>query len=83
MKDKAQCPECEKWVSKQGLADHRRDKHNVIEVEAWVPDYEQPCQNCEATPTVTGVYQGKVVVRPDLCGPCCWGEAACIDPENW
>ncbi len=81
--EKVECPECGKRVSEQGLDDHLSDKHNILAVDSWEPDYEAPCQNCGTTPTVTGVRNGKVVTRPDLCGPCTWGEAACLDPENW
>lgn len=48
-----------------------------------VPNYERPCENCEQVPTVD-VYEGdKLGWHMDLCGPCAFGEADAIDPENW
>lgn len=37
-------------------------------------NYDVECENCSQVPTVgdTG-----------LCGPCCFGEADCIDPSEW
>lgn len=83
MTDKVECPECGKKVSEQGLDDHLDAKHNILAIDSWEPDYNGSCQNCGQSPVVTGVRHGNVVMSPDLCGPCCWGEAACIDPENW
>ena len=54
---------------------------NVI--DSWEPDYEHSCENCGQSPVVLGVTGGKVVYQGDLCGPCTWGEAACLDPEVW
>lgn len=49
-----------------------------------VPDYKTPCDNCGQTPTVTIVNShGKVETHTELCGVCCFGEAACIDPSEW
>lgn len=57
--------------------------NEVIEIEAFVPDYEHECINCGRTPVVTGVKNGKTVYQGELCGPCTWGEAATIDPKAW
>lgn len=37
-------------------------------------DYESQCENCGQSP---------VVSLTGLCGPCTFGEAACIDPAEW
>lgn len=55
------------------------------ETNKCVPNYNIPCQNCEQTPTVD-IYtkDGETLVhQTELCGPCCWGEAETINPENW
>lgn len=56
---------------------------NIIEVDEYVPDYKHRCINCEQTPVVTAVKDGKVVFSTEMCGPCTWGEAETIDPSNW
>ncbi len=49
-----------------------------------VPNYVIPCVNCDQTPTVDYyTLEGKFVSHSELCGLCCFGEADCIDPENW
>lgn len=55
----------------------------VVEIDRYEPDYDDQCQNCGASPTVTAVKDGVVVYRAHLCGPCCWGTADAIDPEEW
>ncbi len=56
---------------------------DAILIDAYKPDYKHKCENCGAKPVVTGVKDGKVVYRSDMCGPCTWGEAITIDPETW
>ena len=46
-------------------------------------DYRTKCISCGATPTVVLTKNGKDVEKMELCGPCCFGEAACIDPDEW
>lgn len=49
------------------------------------PNYKIKCMVCGAKPTVD-VYTedgSKLQAHMDLCGPCCFGEAAAIDPANW
>lgn len=46
------------------------------------PDYKTKCENCEQTPTVE-MIDGNKAVNTGMCGPCFFGEAACIDPEEW
>lgn len=47
------------------------------------PDYEYECENCGSTPTVIVIKDNMVVHHTGLCGPCCFGSADCIDPDNW
>ena len=56
---------------------------DVTPVDSFQPDYTQTCENCGQTPVVTGVKDGKVVYQGTMCVPCTWGEAACVDPEEW
>ena len=50
----------------------------------FVPDWDTPCDICEQTPTVTGVNkEGKQTNHWEMCGPCTWGEADTLDPDNW
>lgn len=59
-------------------------KQESIEIEKYLPNYKKKCEVCKQTPTVQGVdKQGKVVYNGDMCGVCTWGEAACLDPNNW
>jgi len=43
-------------------------------IEKVYADYTRRCENCDASP---------VVSLTGLCGPCTFGEAACIDPKEW
>lgn len=38
------------------------------------PNYDVSCDTCSQTPTVG---------RSGMCGACYFGEADCIDPDNW
>ncbi len=49
----------------------------------FMPNYNIRCDNCHQTPTVDVFVKGTLQSHMELCGPCCFGEAACIDPENW
>ena len=49
----------------------------------FVPDYEIECCNCEQTPTVTIFQDGLIWAQSELCGPCYFGEADALDPDNW
>jgi hypothetical protein len=55
----------------------------VIEIDEYAPDYKRRCCNCEQTPVVTGVKDGKVVYQGEMCGVCTWGESAMHDPSKW
>ena len=46
------------------------------------PNYDIECQVCEQTPTVD-LHDDNGVTHMELCGPCCWGEADAVDPDNW
>lgn len=47
------------------------------------PNYEAECENCGHNHTVQ-VWVGETMeYDTGLCGACTWGEAACLDPENW
>lgn len=56
---------------------------NIIECDSYEPDYEAKCDVCEQSPCVTVVKNGKVIAHIGLCGVCCFGEAACLDPKEW
>lgn len=47
------------------------------------PDYDTPCEVCGQTPTVEVFADGKQIDLPNLCGPCFFGTAEALDPENW
>ena len=49
----------------------------------YVPDYEVECENCGETPTVTIFQNGLIQSQTELCGPCCFGTADAINPDNW
>lgn len=50
----------------------------------YEPDYTQKCEICEQTPVVRIVDDSANVTHDfEMCGPCVFGEAACIDPSEW
>lgn len=52
--------------------------------EKLKPDYDKPCDNCGAVPTVTVVDENDNITHDfEMCGVCTFGEAAMLDPENW
>jgi hypothetical protein len=55
----------------------------VLSIDRFEPDYQHDCEVCGQKPTVTGVKDGKQIYRSEMCGPCTFGEAACIDPKRW
>lgn len=59
---------------------NKKEEQSVCTSE---PNYEIECVVCGQTPTVDLLEKGKDVYHTELCGPCCFGEAACIDPEEW
>jgi len=55
------------------------------EVCTTKPNYDIRCEVCDQTPTVD-LYTAdgkKRLEQMGLCGPCMFGEAEMIDPENW
>jgi len=46
------------------------------------PNYAGHCEVCGESPTVVVVAEGQ---EDDLglCGPCCFGTARALDPDNW
>lgn len=48
-------------------------KQRLAKLKDGDKNYETPCQNCDELPTVHPT---------DLCGPCCFGEAATAG-GNW
>jgi len=54
-------------------------------VVKYVPDWKTPCGNCGQKPTVTArdPKTNELVNHWEMCGPCVWGEAKTIDPEEW
>lgn len=58
-------------------------EHKGEEVSAFTPNHDIPCIVCGQKPTVDSVNLDGSIDHTELCGPCCFGEADCIDPENW
>lgn len=54
-----------------------------ITIDRYKPDYKRKCCNCGQKPVVTAVSDGKRVIDFEMCGPCTFGEAAMLDPDNW
>jgi hypothetical protein len=57
--------------------------NDVVTIDRFEPNYEGKCCNCGQSPTVNGVKGGEVVYEGEMCGPCTWGEAAMLDPDEW
>lgn len=57
--------------------------NDIVIVDGYYPNYDGQCENCGQSPTVSATKDGKTVYQGTLCGPCTFGEAACIDPEEW
>ena len=48
------------------------------------PNYDLPCSICGAKPTVSlETLDNGIKEDTELCGPCCFGVADCIDPQKW
>jgi hypothetical protein len=57
-----------------------------VEVDGYAdPHYGKKCIVCGQSPCVQfrRVDNDKLEVATDMCGPCTFGEAACINPEEW
>ena len=53
------------------------------ELDSFEPDYKAKCVNCDQSPCVTGVKNGEVVYKSEMCGPCTFGTAAALDTDWW
>lgn len=60
----------------------KKPEEDVIEIDSYQPDYENKCENCGQSPIVIGVKDGDIVYTSGMCGPCTFGEAACLNPEE-
>lgn len=48
------------------------------------PNTKDKCESCGQLPTVDiTANDGTVIHSTYLCGPCCFGEYECIDPDKW
>lgn len=59
---------------------------NGVQVQAYAdPHYGKKCIVCWQTPCVQFRRRDndKLEVSYDMCGPCTFGEAACVNPEEW
>lgn len=54
-----------------------------LAIDAYRPNYACNCIVCGQAPTVEGVKNAGVVYASEMCGPCTFGEAACLDPQEW
>lgn len=57
--------------------------NEILEIDSYEPNYMGECCNCGQSPTVQGVKAGEVIYDSEMCGPCTFGEAACLDPQEW
>ena len=56
----------------------------TVQIKSYEPNYEALCIVCGQTPIVNAVDDKYCIVyTTGMCGPCTWGEAAMIDPEEW
>ena len=62
----------------------RPERGSIMKLTKFEPDYITECFNCDQTPTVMVTDEGcNIEHHTELCGPCCFGEAAALDPKNW
>ena len=47
------------------------------------PDYKASCGTCGQSPTVQEYEGGEHSHDFDMCGACMFGDADCLEPENW
>lgn len=57
--------------------------HIMSEKTEYEPNYKVACCVCGQKPTVDVKTPGEPIYHTELCGPCCFGEAECIDPKKW
>lgn len=58
-------------------------KELKLGIQEFKPDWVAECCVCDQSPVVDVYEDGKLVYSTDMCGPCSFGEAAAIDPEEW
>lgn len=56
---------------------------STIKIDRYEPDYDTNCYVCGNTPVVTMVRNNKIIYTMEKCGPCTWGEAEMLDPDEW
>ena len=80
------------WISACRAAETKADEmysdppeEALPEPTAYVPEYEIDCSVCGQTPvvTITDANTGDLKHNIGLCGPCCFGEAAMLEPARW
>lgn len=57
--------------------------NSAAQAAEFRPNYHDRCISCGGSPTVDIFVDGMLQNATELCGACTWGEADCIDPENW
>lgn len=57
--------------------------NDSVRVDSFEPDYDEECDVCGQSPTVTAVKDGQVIHSTGMCGVCTWGESAMLDPAQW
>ena len=50
----------------------------------FLPNWKRRCIVCGQKPTITiKPIDGSPKMDTEMCGVCTWGEADCLDPDNW
>ena len=55
----------------------------ITEVDGYKADYKARCIVCDQSPCVVIMKDGEAVHHLNMCGPCTFGTAEALDPENW
>lgn len=55
----------------------------VVVVDGTIPNYSDPCTECEKLPTVVYFREGEVVDDSHLCAQCTWGDNADQYTKSW
>ena len=74
------------WIKQKGARVDMRNPRlpmDEFEVDSYEPNYENECEVCSQTPTVTAVKNGETLHDWDLCGVCVFGTAKALDPDWW
>lgn len=62
---------------------HPQSNADTQQVDGFYPNMKKKCMVCGAQGTVVGIKDGMICCDMDMCGVCCWGEAAMLDPASW